>query len=138
MNGAGQWEDSHSVRKAIPAPGLQSTGGRLQNQLYLQVRHPNGVVEDGDVTAFPTVTNNVQQVTSTSRQRGPTRYESAVCLSLSKLRERPAGLVRDKTSRWLCPMRKTSALNRPAVRTQTTTMIKGQPFELALRLCRTP
>jgi serine protease AprX len=35
----------------------------LQNQLYLQLRHPNGVVEDGDVTAFPTVTNNVQQVT---------------------------------------------------------------------------
>ena len=45
------------------APGLQSTAGRLQNQLYLQIRHPNGVVEDGDVSAFPTVTNNVQQVT---------------------------------------------------------------------------
>jgi serine protease AprX len=44
------------------APSLGGAGG-LQNQLYLQVRHPNGVVEDGDVTAFPTVTNNVQQVT---------------------------------------------------------------------------
>jgi hypothetical protein len=31
--------------------------------LVREVRHPNGVVEDGDVTAFPTVTNNVQQVT---------------------------------------------------------------------------
>jgi serine protease AprX len=44
------------------APSLEGAGG-LQNQLYLQVRHPNGVVEDGDITAFPTVTNNVQQVT---------------------------------------------------------------------------
>jgi serine protease AprX len=44
------------------APSLPGIGG-LENQLYLQVRHPDGVVEDGDVTAFPTVTNNVQQVT---------------------------------------------------------------------------
>jgi hypothetical protein len=35
----------------------------VQNQLYLQVRDPDGVIEDGDASAFPTVTNNVQQVT---------------------------------------------------------------------------
>jgi hypothetical protein len=45
------------------APSLPSAAGRLQNQLYLQIRRPDGVVEDGDVSAFPTVTNNVQQVT---------------------------------------------------------------------------
>src|SRR5919112_715006 len=44
------------------APSLEGAGG-LQNQLYLQIRHPDGVVEDGDVSSFPTVTNNVQQVT---------------------------------------------------------------------------
>jgi serine protease AprX len=44
------------------APSLEGAGS-LENQLYLQVRHPDGVVEDGDITAFPTVTNNVQQVT---------------------------------------------------------------------------
>jgi hypothetical protein len=36
--------------------------GTPQNRLYLQVRRPDGVVIDGDVTAFPVVTNNVQQV----------------------------------------------------------------------------
>jgi uncharacterized protein (TIGR03437 family) len=42
----------------------QSTNaGGLQNRLYLQVVDPNGAVLNGDVTPFPTVTNNVQQVT---------------------------------------------------------------------------
>ena len=36
--------------------------GTPQNRLYLQVRRPDGVVVDGDVSAFPVVTNNVQQV----------------------------------------------------------------------------
>jgi serine protease AprX len=51
------------------APSLGGTAG-LQNQLYLQVRHPNGVLEDGDVTAFPTTTNNVQQVTVGTPEAG--------------------------------------------------------------------
>jgi serine protease AprX len=52
------------------APGLAGAGG-LQNQLYLQVRHPDGVVEDGDVTPFPTVINNVQQITVSASTSGP-------------------------------------------------------------------
>jgi serine protease AprX len=51
------------------APSPEGAGG-LQNQLYLQVRHPSGVLEDGDVTAFPTVTNNVQQVTVDTPEAG--------------------------------------------------------------------
>ncbi len=43
------------------APALAGMGGII-NQLYLQVRLPDGTVVDGDVTAFPTVNNNVQQV----------------------------------------------------------------------------
>ncbi|MEM1323741.1 MAG: S8 family serine peptidase [Bacteroidota bacterium] len=46
------WTDRHS-------PGA----GGLQNTLYLQVVTPSGTVIDGDVTPFPTVSNNVQQVT---------------------------------------------------------------------------
>ena len=43
------------------APSLVNQGG-LQNALYLQVRDPSGAVLDGDVTPYPTATNNVQQV----------------------------------------------------------------------------
>jgi uncharacterized protein (TIGR03437 family) len=39
-----------------------TNAGGLQNRLYLQVVDPNGAVFDGDVTPFPTATNNVQQV----------------------------------------------------------------------------
>lgn len=46
------WTDRHS-------PGA----GGLQNTLYLQVVAPGGAVFNGDTTPFPTVTNNVQQVT---------------------------------------------------------------------------
>ena len=46
------WTDRHS-------PG----SGGLQNRLYLQVVDPNAAVVQGDVTPFPTVSNNVQQVT---------------------------------------------------------------------------
>lgn len=42
-----------------PAPG--GVGG-IENELYLQVERPDGVVVDGDVTAFPVVSNNVQRV----------------------------------------------------------------------------
>jgi subtilisin family serine protease len=43
------------------APAPLGTGG-LTNQLYLQVRRPDGTVLGGDTTPFPTATNNVQQV----------------------------------------------------------------------------
>lgn len=43
------------------APSLAGVGG-IQNQLYLQVRDPGGAVLDGDVSAFPNVSNNVQRV----------------------------------------------------------------------------
>jgi hypothetical protein len=43
------------------APGPVDVGG-LENQLYLQVVRPDGTVVNGDLTAFPTATNNVQQV----------------------------------------------------------------------------
>jgi serine protease AprX len=43
------------------APALAGSGG-LVNGLYLQVLAPDGSVIDGDTTAFPTATNNVQQV----------------------------------------------------------------------------
>jgi len=43
------------------APAVVGSGG-LVNSLYLQVLAPDGSVIDGDTTAFPTATNNVQQV----------------------------------------------------------------------------
>ena len=36
--------------------------GVLQNRLYLQLQRPDGTVIDGDTTAFPNATNNVQRV----------------------------------------------------------------------------
>jgi serine protease AprX len=36
--------------------------GRLVNQLYLQVQAPDGAISNGDVSPFPSATNNVQQV----------------------------------------------------------------------------
>ena len=43
------------------APAPSGVGG-LINTLYLQVVEPGGTVRNGDVAAFPTVNNNVQQV----------------------------------------------------------------------------
>lgn len=43
------------------APGQVGIGG-LQNQLYLQVRRPDGIVVDGDITPYPNTINNVQKV----------------------------------------------------------------------------
>jgi hypothetical protein len=57
------------------APSIAGTGG-LQNQLYLQIREPGGTLLNGDVTAFPTVTNNVQQVIIPAPTAGP--YEIRV------------------------------------------------------------
>lgn len=37
-------------------------GPGIQNSLYLRVIQPGGAIIDGDVTAFPTVSNNVQRV----------------------------------------------------------------------------
>jgi len=42
-------------------PSLGSVG-ELQNRLYLQLVAPNGDISDGDITPFPTVTNNSQQI----------------------------------------------------------------------------
>jgi hypothetical protein len=47
------WTDAPSV------PG----NGSLENQLYLQVRRADGVIQDGDVLAFPNATNNTQRIT---------------------------------------------------------------------------
>jgi serine protease AprX len=44
------------------APSALGNGG-LTNQLYLQLETPDGTVLDGDVTPFPTATNNVQRIT---------------------------------------------------------------------------
>lgn len=43
------------------APGLVNVGG-LVNTLYLQLVEPGGTVIEGDVTAFPSVANNVQRI----------------------------------------------------------------------------
>jgi uncharacterized protein (TIGR03437 family) len=47
-----------------------TNAGGLQNRLYLQVVGPGGTVFDGDVTPFPAVTNNVQQVTVATPSAG--------------------------------------------------------------------
>ncbi len=44
------------------APSAMGNGG-LTNQLYLQLETPDGTVLDGDLTPFPTATNNVQRIT---------------------------------------------------------------------------
>jgi uncharacterized protein (TIGR03437 family) len=55
---------SESLKATLCWTDRESTNaGGLQNRLYLQVVSPNGAIIDGDVTPFPTVTNNVQQVT---------------------------------------------------------------------------
>lgn len=54
------------------APGLVNVGG-LVNTLYLQLVDPTGVVLDGDVTAFPTVSNNVQRIAIAAPMAG--QYE---------------------------------------------------------------
>ena len=43
------------------APSVAGVGG-LVNQLFLRVMRPDMTLVDGDVTAYPTVSNNVQQV----------------------------------------------------------------------------
>ncbi len=40
-----------------------TTAGGLQNQLYLQLVDPGAPILNGDVTPFPSVTNNSQQIT---------------------------------------------------------------------------
>lgn len=49
-----------------PSPG----DGQLQNTLYLQMVAPDGSVLDGDVTPFPTATNNSQQIQVTAPVSG--------------------------------------------------------------------
>jgi len=51
------------------APAPAGTGG-LVNQLYLRVRRPDLTVVDADTTAFPTASNNVQQVVITAPAAG--------------------------------------------------------------------
>jgi serine protease AprX len=51
------------------APALAGAGG-LVNQLYLRVLQPNGTLLAGDTTAYPTATNNVQQVVITAPAAG--------------------------------------------------------------------
>lgn len=51
------------------APALAGAGG-LVNQLYLRVLQPNGTLMAGDTTAYPTATNNVQQVVITAPTAG--------------------------------------------------------------------
>jgi hypothetical protein len=43
------------------APGLVGRG-HLVNELYLRVLTPAGVITNGDLTAFPSATNNVQRI----------------------------------------------------------------------------
>jgi subtilisin family serine protease len=57
-------DSGHPFRATLAwtdAPAPANVGG-LNNRLYLRVVDPNGTVFDGDVTPFPTVTNNVQRV----------------------------------------------------------------------------
>ncbi len=51
------------------APSPAGNGG-LVNQLYLQVLAPDGTVLNGDLTAFPVATNNVQRVMITAPAAG--------------------------------------------------------------------
>ena len=57
------------VQVADPAHPLRATlvwtdaaGAGVQNKLYLRLVAPDGTAYDGDTTAFPAVTNNVQRV----------------------------------------------------------------------------
>jgi hypothetical protein len=70
MTGEIRTFEVHAVNLTLPlkvtlvwtdAPSVGAGG--LVNRLYLQVVEPDGNVVDGDVAAFPTVNNNVQQVT---------------------------------------------------------------------------
>jgi serine protease AprX len=64
---------TYSVKRVDPARPLSVTlvwmdapslpgNGSLENKLYLQVVQPDGTVLDGDVSAFPIATNNVQRI----------------------------------------------------------------------------
>jgi hypothetical protein len=71
------------------APSPIGTGS-LQNRLYLQVRSPDASVANGDVTPFPTATNNVQQVVVANPQSG--NYEIRV-RGVSVTRQAPGAAV---------------------------------------------
>lgn len=71
------------------APSPIGTGS-LQNRLYLQVRSPDASVLNGDVTPFPTATNNVQQVVVANPQAG--NYEIRV-RGVSVTRQAPGAAV---------------------------------------------
>jgi len=53
-------QTSHPFRVTLVWSDREGSG--IQNALYLRVTTPTGIVIDGDVTAFPTVENNVQRV----------------------------------------------------------------------------
>ncbi len=53
-------ETGHPFRVTLIWTDRQGAG--IQNHLYLRVITPGGATIDGDVSAFPTVTNNVQRV----------------------------------------------------------------------------
>ena len=61
------------------APSLSGAGAALQNQLYLQVRRPTAAWSTATCTAFPTVTNNVQQVVIAAPAPAPTTSASVAC-----------------------------------------------------------
>ena len=51
------------------APSLPNNGS-LENELYLQVRSPDGAILDGDITPFPNATNNAQRIIVTAPAAG--------------------------------------------------------------------
>lgn len=53
-------QTGHPFRVTLVWSDRQGSG--IQNELYLRVTTPTGAVIDGDVTAYPTVENNVQRV----------------------------------------------------------------------------
>lgn len=53
-------ETGHPFRVTLTWTDRQGSG--IQNHLYLRVITPSGATIDGDITAFPTVANNIQRV----------------------------------------------------------------------------
>lgn len=87
------------------APSPPGNGG-LVNHLYLQLETPDGTVLDGDVTPYPTATNNVQRIvvpapvagTYTIRVRGLTVTSGSPGAPTGELRQDFAVVASDGAS----------------------------------------
>jgi len=88
----------------MDAPALNGMGN-LANRLYLRVRLPDGAITNGDVSPYPTTTNNVQQVLVPNPTAGAyqIRVHGVEVIRRSQALREDCRLNLDKILRSWCP-----------------------------------